>query len=96
MLPVILILWCLDIIFLPENPLCVNRMSLQARKARGIHRLIKVSPWPAMPDLSMPCGRATHETVLQPFQEWLARRADSLQAVFYPLGYPMLYGPDVT
>jgi hypothetical protein len=51
--------------------------------ARGIHRLPKVSTGPAMPDPSTPCGQAT----LQPFQGWAA-------AVFYPLGYPMPYGPE--
>jgi hypothetical protein len=30
-----------------------------------------------MPYRSMPCGQATTETVLQPFQEWPAHRAGS-------------------
>jgi hypothetical protein len=53
--------------------------------ARGIQGLPKVSPRPAMLDLSMPCGRATPEIALWPF---LGRPA----AVFYLLGYPTLYG----
>jgi hypothetical protein len=34
----------------------------QARIARGIHGLPRVSPRPSMPDPSMPCGRATPKT----------------------------------
>jgi hypothetical protein len=43
----------------------------QARMARGIHRLLKVSLGPAMPYPSTPCGRATPEGV--------ARRAGDLR-----------------
>jgi hypothetical protein len=32
-----------------------------------------------MPDPSTPCGRATHETALWPFQGWLAHRAGGLR-----------------
>jgi hypothetical protein len=42
----------------------------QARTARGIHGLPKVSPGPAMPNSFKPCGRATPETALQPFLGW--------------------------
>jgi hypothetical protein len=35
------------------------------RMASGGHGLPKVSPGPAMPDSSMPCGRATSETALR-------------------------------
>jgi hypothetical protein len=49
----------------------------QARMARGIHGLPKVSPGPAMPNPPMPCGRATPETALWPFLGWLAPRAGS-------------------
>jgi hypothetical protein len=43
--------------------------------ARGDHGLSEVSPVPAMPDPSMPCGRAIPETALRPFQGWPAQRA---------------------
>jgi hypothetical protein len=49
--------------------------------ARGGHGLPKLSLGPTMPYPSMPCGRATPETALQPFQV----------AVFYPLGHPTPY-----
>jgi hypothetical protein len=49
------------------------------RMGRGGHGLPKVSPEPAMPDPSMPCGRATHETALWPFQEWPAHRVGDLR-----------------
>jgi hypothetical protein len=39
------------------------------RKARGGYGLPKVSLGPTMPNPSTPCGRATPETALQPFQE---------------------------
>jgi hypothetical protein len=38
------------------------------RMARGRHGLPQTLPRPAMPYPSMPCGRATHETALRPFQ----------------------------
>jgi hypothetical protein len=37
--------------------------SHQARMAKDIHELLKVSPGPAMPDPFTPCGRATHSAV---------------------------------
>jgi hypothetical protein len=39
----------------------------QARMATGIHGLPKVSPRPAMPDPSTPCGRATPKAALRLF-----------------------------
>jgi hypothetical protein len=50
----------------------------KARMARGIHRLPKVSPGPAMPDPSMPCGLANPKTSIQPFLGWPAYRAGGL------------------
>jgi hypothetical protein len=52
--------------------------SYQARMARGIHGLSKVSPGPAMLDPSTPCGRATPETALWPFRGWSSRRSSFL------------------
>jgi len=49
------------------------------RTARGGHGLPKVSPGPAMPDPSMPCGRATPETALQQFRGRPAHRVGSLR-----------------
>ena len=48
------------------------------RMARGGHVLPKVSPGPALPDPSTPCGRATPKTALQLFLRWPARRAGGL------------------
>jgi hypothetical protein len=45
----------------------------------GGNGLPKVLFVPIMAYLSMPCGRATPEMALQPFQEWPARRAGGLQ-----------------
>jgi hypothetical protein len=56
--------------------------------ARGGHGLPIVSPWPAMPCLSMPCRRATPETALWPFQEWPARRESGLWPSLTPLDTP--------
>jgi hypothetical protein len=53
--------------------------------ARGDHGLTKVSPAPAMPYRSMPCGQATPETALQPFQGWPAHRAGGLLPSSTPL-----------
>jgi hypothetical protein len=50
--------------------------------ARGGYGLPIVSLWPAMPDTSMPCGRAKPETTLQGGQPL---------AVFYHLGHPTPY-----
>jgi hypothetical protein len=49
------------------------------RMARGGYGLPKVSPGPAMLDPSTPCGQATPERALQPFQGWPARRAGGLR-----------------
>jgi hypothetical protein len=54
------------------------------RMARGSHGIPKVSLGPALLDPSTPCGRATPETALQPFQGWPA-------AVYYPFGHPAPY-----
>jgi hypothetical protein len=55
--------------------------------ARGGHGHPKISPGPAMPYPSMPCGRTTSETALQrglPVGRWPA-------AFFYPSGHPGPY-----
>jgi hypothetical protein len=51
----------------------------QARVARGIHGLPKVSSGPAMPNPSTPCWRATPETALRLFRGWPAHRAGGLR-----------------
>ena len=56
--------------------------------ARGGHGLPKVSPGPAMPDPSTPCGRATPETALRPFQGRVAHRAGGLRPSFTLLETP--------
>jgi hypothetical protein len=48
----------------------------RGRMARGGHGLPKVSPGPAMPDSSTPCGRAT---ALQPFRGWPTHRVGGLR-----------------
>jgi hypothetical protein len=58
------------------------------RMARGGHGLPKVSPGPAMPYLSMPCGRATPKTALQLFQGWSAQRVGGLRPSSIPLNTP--------
>jgi hypothetical protein len=58
------------------------------RMARGGHGLPKVLPGPAMINRSMPCGRASPETVLWPFQGWPAQRAGGLRLSFTLLGTP--------
>jgi hypothetical protein len=52
---------------------------------RGGHGLPKVSPRTAMPFSSTPCGRATPETALEPFQGWPACRASGLRSSSTPL-----------
>jgi hypothetical protein len=47
--------------------------------AWGGHGLPTISPRPAMPCPSTPCGRATLETTLRPFLWWPARRAGDLR-----------------
>jgi hypothetical protein len=53
--------------------------------ASGGHGLPIVSPGLAMPDPSMPCGRATPGTALWPLQ------GGQPAAVFYPFGHPTPY-----
>jgi hypothetical protein len=53
--------------------------SHHGRLVRGGHGLPKVSPSFGMPNPSTPCGWATPETALQPFQGWPALRAGSLR-----------------
>jgi hypothetical protein len=48
---------------------------MPGRMATGGHGLPKVSIRPTMPDPSTPCGRASPETALRPFQGWPASRA---------------------
>jgi hypothetical protein len=55
------------------------------RMTRGGHGLSEVSPGPAMPDPSKPCGRATPETTLQLFQVWPAGQAGGLWPSSTPL-----------
>ena len=52
----------------------------QGRTGRGIHGLPKVSPGPAMLNLSTPCGRANPETALRLFQGCPACRAGGLRS----------------
>jgi hypothetical protein len=55
--------------------------------ARGDHGLPKVSPGPAMPDRSMPCGWATPETAPGPYGCFRDGPQSRPAAVFYPLGH---------
>jgi hypothetical protein len=64
----------------------------QARMARGIRGLSKVSPGPAQPDPSMPCGQATPETASQLFRVWPIRRAGGLRPSSIPLDTPRRTG----
>jgi hypothetical protein len=59
--------------------------------ARGIHRVLKVSPGPAMPYFSAACRWDTLETALELFRGWPAHRGGPVVSVFYYLGYPMSY-----
>jgi hypothetical protein len=54
------------------------------RMARGGHGLPQVSPGHAMSYLSTPCGRATSETTLWPFQGWPTCRAGCLLRIWTP------------
>jgi hypothetical protein len=58
------------------------------RMARGGHGLSKVSTRPAKPKPSTPCGQATPEKTLQPFQGLPAHGAGSLQPSSTPLDTP--------
>jgi hypothetical protein len=49
------------------------------RMARDGHGLFHVSPGPAMPNPSMPCGWATPETALQLFLGWPDRRTGGMR-----------------
>jgi hypothetical protein len=62
--------------------------SRHGRMARGGHGLPKVSPVPAMPYPSLPCGWATTETALQPFLAWPTHRAGGLRSSSTPLDNP--------
>jgi hypothetical protein len=64
----------------------------QARMARGIHGLTKVSLGPALPYPSMPCRRATPETALWMFLGWPAHRAGDLRPSSTPLDTPQHMG----
>jgi hypothetical protein len=64
---------------MPAQHVHLLRDSDHGRIARGGHGLPKVSPGPAMAYPSTPCGRATSETGLQPFQGWPSRRVAGLQ-----------------
>jgi hypothetical protein len=55
---------------------------------RGGLGLPKVSPGLAMPDPSMPCGRATPEKAISGVARLLGGRP---AAVFYPFGHPAPY-----
>jgi hypothetical protein len=62
--------------------------SMQARMARGIYGVPKVSPGPALPNSSTPCGQTTPETVLWPFRGWPAQRVGGLRSSSSPLDTP--------
>jgi hypothetical protein len=47
--------------------------------ARDGHGLPEISRGPAIPNPSMPCGQATPEATLQPFQGWPTYRAGGLR-----------------
>jgi hypothetical protein len=55
------------------------------------HGLPEVSLGLTIPYPSMPCRRATADTVLRPFQGWPARKVGGLLAVFYPFVDPLTY-----
>jgi hypothetical protein len=65
-------------------PTSTRPTSLHGRMARGGHGLPKVSPGLFMPYPSKHCGRATPETVLQPFQRLPAHTVVSLQSSSTP------------
>jgi hypothetical protein len=56
------------------------------RMARGGHGLPKVSPGPAMPYPSTPCGRVTRETALWLFLGWRVNSAGGLRPSSTPWG----------
>jgi hypothetical protein len=58
------------------------------RIGRGGHGLPKVSTGPAIPYLSMPCGRSAPETALWPIQGRPADREGGLWPSFTPLDTP--------
>jgi hypothetical protein len=62
--------------------------SIHGRMVKGGLGITKVSPGPAMPYPSMPCGQATSETALWLSQEWPAHRAGSLRLSSTPLDTP--------
>ena len=70
----------------PEYPMKLACM------ARGSHGLPKVSPGPAMPDPSTPSGWATPEMAILGVAN-TGGEGGGPAAIFYPLGYPLPYGP---
>jgi hypothetical protein len=67
----------------------------QTRMAKGNHGLPKVSPGPTMPNPSTPCGRATREIALRPFQWWPARWAGRMRPSSTTLYTPTPYEPEI-
>jgi hypothetical protein len=59
-----------------------------ARSGRG---LSKVSPGPAMPYPSTPCGPGTPEKALRPFQWWAHPPSGRPAGRLYPIGHPTPY-----
>jgi hypothetical protein len=79
-------LWCL----LPSRTYIVTPR--QSRIVKGIHGLLKVSPGSALPDPSMPCGRATPKMALQPFKGWLACRRVACSRLLSPWTHHTVWG----
>jgi hypothetical protein len=81
---------CLSLQFplIPFHDSSSQFFHVHGQMVRGGCGLPKVSPAPAMLNLSKPCGQATSETNLQPFQEWLTHRAGSLRPSSTPLDTP--------
>jgi hypothetical protein len=71
---------------------CITTVFHQARMAKGIHGLPKVSPGPAMLDPSTPCGRPTPEMALMPFRGWPAGKRGGLRPSSTPLETPRRTG----
>jgi hypothetical protein len=59
------------------SPASVSQV--HGRMARGSHGFLKVSHGCAMPYPFMPCGLATRETALRPFQGWPAYKAGGIR-----------------
>jgi hypothetical protein len=71
-------------------------MTRHGRMARRGHGLPKVSPGPALPYPSSPCGRATPEMALRPLQRGPARRGARLRPSSSPLVTPRYTPVDMT